>query len=101
LPSALRFGSSENGGEEGYSVEMSRALAKTVTFRTIATVIDFTTLYVVTQDMATAVGLSAFAFVVGPFVYIGHEKLWDYYGGGSAKNTSDDPEPVKLLPAPT
>ncbi len=70
---------------------MSRALAKTITFRTIATVIDFTTLYVVTQDMATAVGLSAFAFVIGPFVYIGHEKLWDYYGG-SAKTTGDDPE---------
>ncbi len=99
LPSALRFGSSENGTEEGYSVEMSRALAKTITFRTIATVIDFTTLYVVTQDLATAVGLSAFAFVVGPFVYIGHEKLWDYYGG-SVKTTADGPEPVKLLPAP-
>jgi uncharacterized membrane protein len=92
LPEALRFGSS---GE----IEMSRALAKTITFRTIATVIDFTTLYVVTQDMATAVGLSAFAFVIGPFVYIGHEKLWDYYGG-SAKTTGDDPGTTKLLPAP-
>jgi uncharacterized membrane protein len=100
LPSTLRFGSSKNATEEGYSVEMSRALAKTITFRTIATVIDFTTLYVVTQDVATAVGLSAFAFVVGPFVYIGHEKLWDYYGSGSSKNTSDDPEPAKLLPVP-
>jgi hypothetical protein len=35
---------------------------------------------VVVGDVATAVGLSAFAFVVGPFVYLGHEKLWDYYG---------------------
>jgi hypothetical protein len=34
----------------------------------------------VVGDLATAVGLSAFAFVVGPFVYLGHEKLWDYYG---------------------
>ena len=37
---------------------------------------DFTANYVVVGDLATAVGLSAFAFVVGPFVYLGHEKLW-------------------------
>jgi uncharacterized membrane protein len=58
---------------------ISRALAKTITFRTIATVVDFTTNYVVVGDVVTAAGLSAFAFVVGPFVYLGHEKIWDYY----------------------
>jgi uncharacterized membrane protein len=58
---------------------ISRALAKTITFRTIATAIDFTANYVVVGDLVTAAGLSAFAFVVGPFVYLGHEKLWDYY----------------------
>jgi uncharacterized membrane protein len=61
-------------------VMISRALAKTITFRTIATVVDFTTNYVVVGDIVTAAGLSAFAFVVGPFVYLGHEKFWDYYG---------------------
>ena len=40
---------------------------------------DFTTIYVVVGDLATAAGLSAFGFVVGPFVYIGHEKAWDYF----------------------
>jgi uncharacterized membrane protein len=81
----------------GRQFTMSRALAKTITFRTIATVVDFTTLYVVVGDIATAVGLSAFAFVIGPFVYLGHEKLWDYYG--SPKKASE--EPTLLLPAPT
>jgi uncharacterized membrane protein len=80
----------------GRRLTMSRALAKTITFRTIATVMDFTTLYVVVGDIATAVGLSAFAFVIGPFVYLGHEKLWDYYG--SPKKASK--EPTLLLPAP-
>jgi len=65
---------------DGEGLTVSRALAKTITFRTLATVMDFTTNYVVVGDVATAVGLSAFAFVVGPFVYLGHEKLWDYYG---------------------
>ena len=39
-------------GEE--EVSISRALAKTITFRTIATAIDFTTNYVVVGDLATA-----------------------------------------------
>ena len=41
---------------------------------------DFTTNYVVVGDVAAAAALSAFGFVLGPFVYFGHEKAWDYYG---------------------
>jgi uncharacterized membrane protein len=52
---------------------------KTITFRTIASAMDFSTNYVVVGDLAIAVGLSAFAFVVGPFVHFGHEKAWDHY----------------------
>jgi uncharacterized membrane protein len=59
---------------------VSRALAKTITFRTFATVMDFTTNYVVTGELARAAKLSAIGFVIGPFVYLGHERVWDYYG---------------------
>jgi uncharacterized membrane protein len=59
---------------------ISRALAKTVTFRTLATAMDFTINYVVVGDVATALVLSASGFVLGPFVYFGHEWLWDRYG---------------------
>jgi uncharacterized membrane protein len=76
----------------GGTIKISRALAKTITFRTIATIMDFTTNYVVVRDIATAAGLSAFAFVVGPFVYLGHEKVWDYY-------TSRRESTVDLLPS--
>ena len=79
--------------EEGLTI--SRALAKTITFRTIATVMDFTTNYVVVRDVTTAVGLSAFAFVVGPFVYLAHEKLWDYYGS-PRERILDSPTPASL-----
>lgn len=99
VPHTLRRGS--NGpAEDRPAIKISRALAKTVTFRTIATIMDFTTNYVVVGDVATAVGLSAFAFVVGPFVYLGHEKLWDYYGSPQEPGASPPPAPVKLLPAP-
>jgi uncharacterized membrane protein len=62
---------------------ISRPLAKTITFRTIATMMDFTTILVVVGDAATAAGLAAFGFVVGPFVYYTHEKAWDYFADGA------------------
>jgi uncharacterized membrane protein len=92
-----QWAGAKKGDRAGLTV--SRALAKTITFRTIATIMDFTVNYVVVRDVVTAAGLSAFAFVVGPFVYLGHEKLWDYYGSPK-EQTPDEPKPVKLLPAP-
>jgi len=83
-------GASPTAVREGFAV--SRALAKTITFRTIATIMDFTTNYVVVGDVVTAAGLSAFAFVVGPFVYLGHEKAWEYYGSASARTALPAPE---------
>lgn len=64
---------------------INRALAKTITFRTIATTIDFTATYVIVGDLATAAGLSAVGFVAGPFVYFAHEKAWDYFASPKAK----------------
>jgi uncharacterized membrane protein len=81
------------------SIRVSRALAKTVTFRTIATIMDFTANYVVVGDPITAAGLAAFGFVLGPFVYYGHEKIWDYYTS-PADHTAEAPTQIKLLPAP-
>ncbi len=78
---------------------ISRALAKTITFRTLATAMDFTTLYVVVGDAVTAAGLAAFGFVVGPFVYWGHEKAWDHFRSPEASSVAQ-PVPMKLLPAP-
>jgi uncharacterized membrane protein len=80
LPKSLQ--SAKTQLARGGPIKISRPLAKTITFRAIATIMDFTTNYVVVRDIATAVGLSAFAFVVGPFIYLGHEKVWDYYSAG-------------------
>ena len=86
----------QDAGPRGLTI--SRALAKTITFRTLATAMDFTTLYVVVGDLATAAGLAAFGFVVGPFVYWGHEKAWEYFPPIEAKII--DQPPLKFLPAP-
>jgi uncharacterized membrane protein len=83
---------------DGGGPTISRALAKTITFRIIATTMEFTATYVVVGDLATAAGLSAFGFVVGPFVYLGHEKVWDYYGS-SQESSLALPPPMELAPA--
>jgi uncharacterized membrane protein len=63
----------------GGGFTISRALAKTITFRTIASTVDFTLNYVVVGDFITAVALSASGLILGPFVYLGHEMAWDHY----------------------
>jgi uncharacterized membrane protein len=77
---------------------ISRALAKTITYRTVATIVDFTTNFVVVGDLVTALGLSASGFVLGPFVYWGHEKAWDRYGS-PGEHLPEAVPPVELLPA--
>ena len=76
---------------------ISRALAKTVTFRVIASTMDFASNYFVVRDVGSALILSASGFILGPFVYFGHEKAWDYF---STARKGEDLPALKLLPAP-
>ncbi len=78
---------------------ISQPVAKTITFRSIATVMDFTATFVVVGDLATAAGPTAFGFVVGPFVYLGHEMAWDRYSP-TTERAQNAPAPPLLLPAP-
>jgi uncharacterized membrane protein len=64
---------------EGGRFAIDLAMAKTITFRTFATVTEFATNYAVVREPATAAALTAFGFVFGPFIYLGHEKAWDYF----------------------
>ncbi|WP_170921054.1 DUF2061 domain-containing protein [Enhydrobacter aerosaccus] len=63
-------------------LRISRVVAKTITFRTIASTVDFTVNYIVVGDLATAFALSAFGLVAGPFIYVGHELAWDHFSPG-------------------
>ena len=76
---------------------ISRALAKTITFRVIASTMDFATNYFVVRDVGSALILSASGFILGPFVYFGHEKAWDYF---SKPPEGADRLALPLLPAP-
>jgi uncharacterized membrane protein len=81
------------------NIIISRALAKTITFRTLATLMDFATNYVVVRDMTRAVILSSSGFILGPFVYYGHEWVWDHFTTPRPSD-ADLPAAFKLLPAP-
>jgi uncharacterized membrane protein len=83
---------------EATALTISPALAKTITYRTIATIVDFTTNYVVVGNVAEATILSATGFFLGPFVYFGHEKAWEYLAGDPA--TTAPANEIALLPAP-
>ncbi len=87
VPALLKPAPGGAPAEGGFRV--SRALAKTITFRGFATVIDFTTNLIVVGDLATATGLSAVGFVVGPFVYIGHEKVWERIGARWGRDSAE------------
>jgi uncharacterized membrane protein len=64
------------------------ALVKTITYRTFATIVEFTTNYVVVGDVATAALLSSFGFFLGPFVYYGHERAWERFGPKTAETVA-------------
>ena len=87
-----------NPGDDATGLTISPALAKTITYRTIATIVDFTMNYVVVGTVAEAMILSATGFVLGPFVYYGHEKAWEYLADGSVAKVVPVKE-VELLRA--
>jgi uncharacterized membrane protein len=52
------------------------ALFKTITFRVIATSVDFTSNIIVIGSLAPAATISAYGLIAGPLFYFGHELFW-------------------------
>ena len=63
---------------------LSRSVWKTISYRVIGTSIDFTTNLIAIGDLATAAALSALPIVIGPWIYLGHEMAWEYFGAPTA-----------------
>jgi uncharacterized membrane protein len=60
----------------GFAIK--QALAKTITFQSIVTTLDFGAHYVVVGDLATAASLSASHLTIRPLYYLVHESAWNY-----------------------
>jgi uncharacterized membrane protein len=51
---------------------------KTITYRIFATLSEFGTNYVFARNVPQALSLTAFSAIIGPFIYYGHEIMWEY-----------------------
>jgi uncharacterized membrane protein len=78
----------ESGRTRLPGIEVSRAVAKTVTYEGVTAVSEFGANYLVVRDLAAAAGLTAFSVVIAPFVYYVHEKAWDHYDAAKARSPS-------------
>ncbi len=65
--------------EEQHESGIPRAVWKTLTYRAVATTIDFTSNVIAIGDVVTAALLSAWSTVAGAGIYLGHELAWDYF----------------------
>lgn len=83
-----------------FGLKVSKAMAKTVTFRLFATASEFGVNYFVVRDLLLATKLSAFSIVAGPFVYLAHERAWERYEANRRKAPRGAVAPL-MLPAPS
>lgn len=72
-------------GERGLTI--NRTLAKTITYEVVTTVVDFGANFIATGDVVASAGLTAFAVAITPFLYYGHEKIWDYSRANASSRT--------------
>ncbi len=76
-------------------VKVTRALGKTVVYETLGTVAEFTVNYVVVGDFVTAAILTAPFAILGPFIYLGHEKAWDAFAARAQEALPLTPSPAE------
>jgi uncharacterized membrane protein len=74
---------------------VKRAIFKTITFRVIATSLDFSSNYLIIGDIAASAALSAYGFVGGPLFFFAHEALWHRFGSAAAVDVK---LPLRLRP---
>lgn len=63
---------------------LSRSLAKTVTYRVVIMILDFSTLYLFTGKIKIAVGFMVVSNVYTTVAYLLHERIWDRVKWGKA-----------------
>ncbi len=86
--------------EEQDNSGVPRAVWKTLTYRAVATTIDFTSNVIAIGDVVTSALLSAWSTLAGAGIYLGHELAWDYFDAPTERHlalpgigTAQGPEP--------
>lgn len=56
---------------------LSRSITKTVTYRVLIMILDFSTIYLLTRKVKIAVGFMLASNVYTTIAYFVHERIWD------------------------
>jgi uncharacterized membrane protein len=63
---------------------LSRSITKTVTYRVLIMILDFSTIYLLTGKVKIAVGFMVASNVYTTIAYFAHERIWDRVKWGKA-----------------
>ena len=65
-----------------------RSLAKTITYRIVIMVLDFSVIYILTHGVEIALGFMIISNIYTSVGYFIHERVWDKIKWGKHKSTS-------------
>lgn len=65
-------------------LKIDKALAKTIIYEFVSSSAEFTVNLLVVGDVVTAAIITAPVVILGPFLYYGHEKLWEFFTARAA-----------------
>jgi uncharacterized membrane protein len=95
-PGSIAILPPEQGGETSPIVQVrgfkvTRAVAKTIIYETFGSTAEFAVNWIAVGDVVTAAIITAPFVIFGPFIYLGHERVWDYF-----TERADQAEPPAL-----
>jgi len=77
-----------NVGRHDFREHWTRSLIKALTYRVIILVLDFTSIYILTGKVETALGFMLVSNVYTSVAYYFHERIWDRTNWGKKKQFS-------------
>jgi uncharacterized membrane protein len=63
---------------------LKRSLVKSISYRLLIIILDFTTIYIITRKAGVALGFMLISNVYTTIAYFIHERLWDRIKWGKA-----------------
>jgi len=63
----------------------SRSLVKTITYRVIIIISNFTIALILTKSFSLAAQVAGYTFIINTLLYFFHERIWNNISWGRAK----------------
>ena len=69
----------------------ARSIVKTLSYRVVVVILDFTSIYLFTHRLSIAAGFTVVSNVYTTLAYLGHERIWDRIRWGRRIFARDPP----------